>query len=421
MRAALVIAAHHIRRMVKNPGLLLLLLAIPMTISLIEYAAFGRTAAAGKLPPIKVLMLDEDDTFASQAVPQLFTGGPIKDQFDVGSVKSLDEAKPYFRRGEASAVVRVPKGFQDALLDGRDAEVTIYRNPSQSFAPDIAESVLEMGAVVGNGLYLRAKEPLSRIRTLIDEDREPTTDEIAAISVGFFLAGKRLGRLEGLDDVEVKVKRAGDEKAAEAKRGIDTSDFFATIFPGLTLFSLLFVSQALVFRLLRDRVRGIQRRLMMVTSSAPSVLAGSVLYLVAGLLAILLFLSLVGSIVFRIHLREPVAMLAIGLGFAVFAAGLLLAIGAASRDDKGAAAISSVVIIVLSLVGGSMMPVEILPGFLKTTAMALPNGASQFGLTQILVHKKGLADVSAQIGLVWMWAVATLGAAVWFEGRRLRQ
>jgi ABC-type uncharacterized transport system permease subunit len=66
------------------------------------------------------------------------------------------------------------------------------------------------------------------------------------------------------------------------------------------------------------------------------------------------------------------------------------------------------------------MPVEILPGFLKMFAMVLPNGASQYGLTQVLVHKKGLADVLGQVGVVWGWAVVTLGAAVWFEARRMK-
>ena len=51
MSPSLIIARHHLRRVVRKPGLILLLLAIPLTLSLIEYGAFGQTAAAGKLPP----------------------------------------------------------------------------------------------------------------------------------------------------------------------------------------------------------------------------------------------------------------------------------------------------------------------------------------------------------------------------------
>src|SRR5262249_25261709 len=82
VRAALVIAAHHLKRLVRSPGRVALFLAIPVTIAAIEYAAFGRTAAQGKLPPIPVLVLDEDKTFAANAVPQVFAGGPVKEFFE---------------------------------------------------------------------------------------------------------------------------------------------------------------------------------------------------------------------------------------------------------------------------------------------------------------------------------------------------
>ena len=92
MPAAFTIAAHHIRRVIRNPGLILLLLAIPLTLAVIEYAAFGRTAAAGTLPPATVLFLDEDDTFVSSALPQVFSGGPAKDFFELSQVPDKAEA-----------------------------------------------------------------------------------------------------------------------------------------------------------------------------------------------------------------------------------------------------------------------------------------------------------------------------------------
>ena len=64
------IAAHHLRRVARRPGLVLLLLAVPFTLSVIEYAAFGPMATRGALPQVTVLLLDEDDSLASRALPQ---------------------------------------------------------------------------------------------------------------------------------------------------------------------------------------------------------------------------------------------------------------------------------------------------------------------------------------------------------------
>src|SRR5260370_40229985 len=72
---ALIIARHHLVRLIRSPGLIVILAAIPITLALIDYAAFRATVASGKLPPVKVLLLVEDQTYLSRAAPRLFSAG----------------------------------------------------------------------------------------------------------------------------------------------------------------------------------------------------------------------------------------------------------------------------------------------------------------------------------------------------------
>jgi ABC-2 type transport system permease protein len=419
MRATLIIAAHQIRRVVRNPGLILLLLAIPLTLAVMEYAAFGRTAAEGKLPPTKVLFLDEDDTLASGFLPQVFSGGPAKDFFELAQVPSRDEAARMFKRGQASALIVVPKGFQDALLAGTRCELVFYPNPIQSIGPEIARSMLEMTTLIGNGLYAKAIEPIAQIKALFDEQRDPTAAEVATISQGFFEAGRRLGGLEALNDLKVNVQRPGE---AEARTGFgnDPKMFFAYVFPGLVVFALMFIAQSLAMRLLRDRMKGLQRRVVMAPVSPTSVVMGGVVYLVVGLLALMAALSAIGAVVFRIQLRDPVSLVALGLGFAVFAAGLHLLSGSLARSDRGAGFVGSVVVLVLSLLGGTFVPAETYPPFLRTVASLVPNGAAQQGFIDVLVHRVPLAELGGRLAVTWAWGLVTMALAVGFERRRLR-
>ncbi len=419
MKAVIAIALHHLKRTAKNPGLILLLLAIPVSIATIEYAAFGGTAASGKLPPIKVLFLDEDDSFVSRGVPQVFTGGPLADMFEIAPAADLQEAERQFRRNQASALVRIPKGFQAGVLSGDGASVDLYKNPTQTFSPDIVDSVLEMGTVLANGLYAEAREPIARIQALTDADAEPSTADVASIAVGFYLAGKRMGKLEGLQDMSVDVKRAGGAKSEGPSRGPKPGEFFAVVFPGLTLFSLMFISQALAVRLLRDRMRGLQRRLLLTPTSPGAIVAGGVAYLIAAMLVLLVVLAIIGSFIFRITLREPAALLLLGVGFAVFTSGLQLAIAASAKNDQIAQTISGIVIIVLSLAGGTFVNPELLPSFLRTIADVVPNGAAQQGLVDVLSHGKSLPAIIGAAGTVWLWAAAVLGWAIFAERRGL--
>ena len=413
---ALVIARHHLFRIVRSPGLIVILLAIPLTLAGIEYAAFGPTVAAGKLPPITVLVLDQDRSFVSGAVPGLFTsGGPLKDMFETLAVPDRATARRLFQKNEAAALVIVPAGFQQALLDGRHAELQFAPNPLQTYSPQIAESVLSMVTLIGNGLYKQAAGPVQRINTMRKEGRDPTSGDIADIARGFFEAGRRVSGLNAISRMSVTSVRPTGERQGI---GATPQSFFAFIFPGLVIFGVMFISQSLALRLLRDRMRGVERRIAMTPVSAVTRLAGSFLFMIVGLFVILMMLMLVGAAIFRIELRHPLALLLIGAGFSVFAAGMHLAIIGLAKDDRSASFIGSGLVMLLSLLGGSFVPAEQFPPLLRGVAFTMPNGAAQQAFVDILAHGRTLAETAGRVIATWVWAVATLAIAAAFTRKK---
>lgn len=416
--SALIVAAHHLRRLARNPVLILLLLAIPVTLAVIEYGAFGSGVASGRLPPARVLVLDDDQSLVSRMLPQVFAGAGLKDFFEVASVADRTAARRQFERNQAAALIIVPKGFQQAVLAGEPARLGLAKNPIQTFAPDMAEGVLEVGVMIGNSLYAEARQPIERIRAMQQASRVATNDEFAEISRGFFDAGQRLARLELLGTINVTIARPGASRTS--RLGADPGAFFAYVFPGLMIFALLFLSQALAGRLLRDRLRGLQRRLATTPTSRTAVLLGSIVYLLAGLGIALALLVGLGAVLFRIPLRHPGSLLLLGGGFCVFAAGLQFLVMAAARSERVAAFVSTVLILVLSLAGGSFVPVELYPEWLQQVAFLVPNGAAQQGLIDTLVHGRSLAQIAGRIGTLWLWGTAVLAAAVLAERRRLQ-
>ncbi|HYT74450.1 MAG TPA: ABC transporter permease, partial [Vicinamibacterales bacterium] len=244
---AFIIARYHLLRVFRNPGLILILLAIPVTLAVIEYAAFGPTVASGKLPPIKVLLLDEDTSFASALVPQMFTGGgPLKDMFETAAVPDRAAARELFQKNDASALIVVPRGFQDALLAGTRAELQFAPNPLQTFSPEIAAAVLDMTTTIGNGIYGQAAAPLQRINAARTAGQPLSSDDVAEISRGFFEAGQRLNGLKAVGNLTVTAVRPTGEREGP---GANPKAFFAFIFPGLVIFGVMFISQSLALRL----------------------------------------------------------------------------------------------------------------------------------------------------------------------------
>ena len=152
--------------------------------------------------------------------------------------------------------------------------------------------------------------------------------------------------------------------------------------------------------------------------SQASQIAGSFLFMAAGLVVILAVLMAVGAIVFRIELRNPVALLGFAAGFAIFASALHLMIIAIARNERSASFMGSGLIMLLSLLGGTFFPAEIMPPFLRSVAFVMPNGAAQQGFVEVLAHGRTLADVSARMLTTWGWAIGTLAIAVFATERK---
>ena len=77
------------------------------------------------------------------------------------------------------------------------------------------------------------------------------------------------------------------------------------------------------------------------------------------------------------------------------------------------------VLLLISLLGGTFMPAESYPAWLQRIAFVLPNGAAQQGLVDLLVHQRTLAGVAGRIGTTWAWGIVVLLGAVILERRRL--
>ena len=110
--------------------------------------------------------------------------------------------------------------------------------------------------MIGNGIYGQAAAPLQRINAARAAGRPMTADDTAEIARGFFEAARRLNGLTAVGNLTVTPVRPTGQTEGP---GADAKQFFAFIFPGLVIFGVMFISQSLALRLLRDRVRGVER------------------------------------------------------------------------------------------------------------------------------------------------------------------
>jgi ABC-2 type transport system permease protein len=184
-------------------------------------------------------------------------------------------------------------------------------------------------------------------------------------------------------------------------------------FSGMTLQYLLFWGMESGLLFLRERQRGIWRRLR----SCPVplwciVLSRGISTAGVALVQVLLTFAF-GAVVFGVSITgSPIGFfcLALAIGGLSAAAGMMVA--ALGGTESRARPICILVILIVSLLGGLWMPTFLLPGWTQELALALPTTWAMHALDGLTWQGMTFAGAFASVGMVWLFVLGLLGCAL---------
>lgn len=392
MRRLLLILGNDVRRHLKAPWVIVIFMAIPLLMTALIGVIFAPQNDSGELPPIRVLLVDLDKSLASKLILGSFDVDQMKKMFQVTVTDETDGARR-MKRGQASAMVVIPKGFTLDLLDAKPTTLRVVKNPSEQFLPDVVEEFMATMGVMLSGVVQAFSEEVRGLRAMFDGpvDRIPWD----RLGPEFGKAQKKVSAAaKYLDPLLIGLKDE-ETNAPGAKPQATMKDIFSIILPGMAFMFLLFIVQTLMRDILSEREDGKLRR-MMTTPLRPLelILARIASGWIMGL-AVLLIMVAFGTWVFRVTWGPfgPFLLLAVTASF--WTAAFFALFHALVRNRNQAGAIGAPIILAFSLFGGSMMNVEVMPKAFRAVGILTPNrwfidGAAlvregRFPLTSLIV------------------------------------
>src|SRR5262245_29614638 len=188
MRYLLVAAAKDIRRRLADPAAFAVWIGLPLLLGgLLSFINDDNAAP----PRATVLVVDEDETFSSGLLLTALERAPTMELQTV----SIDEGHRRIDDGDATALLVVPKGFEQAVLDASpasnppgdglksvpsSAELTLVTNPAQQILPNIVEETLE---IVVEGVFYAQQIFGPALRRIADSRSGPPSDvDVAAMA-----------------------------------------------------------------------------------------------------------------------------------------------------------------------------------------------------------------------------------------------
>lgn len=181
--------------------------------------------------------------------------------------------------------------------------------------------------------------------------------------------------------------------------------------PGLltiTAFSGSFFGVAYI--LVAEREQGILRRFWVTPATASTIVAASAVRSLCTVTASLMLQGLVAWMMLDVDFGAPLPVLAVVLAFGVWAfVPLGLIMGSSAKDMRSAPAIGNLIFFPMIFLSGAALPMEMLPGWLRTFGRMLPTTYLVEALDGVMVRGETLLQQAAPLAVLLVSGVVAFG------------
>ncbi len=356
-----------LRRHLRQPGAVLMQLAIPLFMSAIFGLVFQPSGKSAQLR-FTLLVADLDDSFASRFVKSAFSQDELGKTVSVQET-TLDEANYLMKKGKASALLVIPKGFGDKLVKGEAVALQVVKNPAETILPGIAVDIVKSLALMVDYGSRLLHGPLGSIQALQGTDRFPSETEWTGVSMGMRSVMEKVQHYVMPPVIGVTAKDFADPQKEKESQ----INFFALFFPGMAIMGMLFIAGQGLRDLAEETSSGRLRRIFAAPVGAGTVLGAKVANTFALTLLSFGAMSLVASLLFGMRSARPDLYFLVGVLTSAACTGIMALVYCLFPGGGRSEAMASVVVVVMCMLGGNFFPVDSLPEGFAYLARATAN------------------------------------------------
>jgi ABC-type transport system involved in multi-copper enzyme maturation permease subunit len=280
-----------------------------------------------------------------------------------------EEGLRRMNRGEASALLIVPKGFQTAYFRNQPVRLQLVENPAQRILPKIIEETLSI--VVDGGFYLQKMSPVP-LSGFAGAPPVVSDEGAAFLGIRFNRLARDLRKYLNPPLIDLKFNVVAENP--------QDRNVAALFLPAMLFMSLLFLANAHALDIWKEQAWGTMRRLAATPVSLGALLGGRLI----SLAVVLSGVALAGVAGMRWFAGVPVASVGLAAAWLVLSGAtfylLLATIVVRSSNQRTANVTGNLVVFPLALIGGSFFPFEMMPDWMASIGRLTPNGwaISQF-------------------------------------------
>ncbi len=395
----------------------------PLLIAVFFGVMFGGNGAGEQASAIAMAVVDEDRTEGSQKFIERLQAGP---EFEI-TLTDRDQAFELVKRRKAVAYVVLEPGFGEAsrtVFWGEPPRAKLGIDPSRGAEAAMVEGILMKYASEGMGDFLSdqdaQRDNLRRARETLDEDEGVSPEVRANLGRLFedldrFMAeeaaytdtsGDTRSGMGGFQPIEVE----RTDVAIETSRGPRSA--YAITFPQGVIWGIIGAAAGFAVSIVTERTRGTLFRLQTAPISRTYVLGGKALACFISIVAMSVFLYTLAFFVFRLR---PASLPLLGLAIvssAVAFVGIMMLLAVSGRTEQAVAGVGWAVLIVMSMLGGGMIPLFFMPTWMRAIGTASPVKWSILAMEGAVWRQFSLSEMLMPCGILLAVGIACFAIGV---------
>ncbi|NNK91062.1 MAG: ABC transporter permease [Acidimicrobiia bacterium] len=348
MGAAFTIGMKDLRQRLRDRSAWIIAVIVPLGLAFILNATIGGAAGSeGGGFLTEILVVDDDGGEVSAAFLDILDDLEADEIVSVETATSAADAQSRVQDGFPSAIV-IPESFTAAAQQGSPATITVYTNPDEQIASQVALALAQGFAAEINTVQL------SVASVFVGEGTDPDPVRIPGL-VAAAQGGTPLATVAGIET---------------EGEGFDLATYFAI---GMAVFFVFFTVQFGVLGLIEERDQGTMARLLAAPIPRAAIVGGKLIAaFVLGLVSMLV-LWIASSLVMGAEWGNPVGVIVLIVAGVIAAMGVTALVAAFARTAEQAGGYAAIVAVVLGLLGGTFFPVSQASGFFSLVSKIAPH------------------------------------------------
>jgi len=429
MREIIAMAVKDLRLLIRDKAGLFFTLFFPLIVAVMFGTIFGGGGGSGST--MSIVVVDEDGTDGSRVfIAALDSASEIRIE-----QTNREVATDLVRRGKRVAFVVLREGFGEAyerVFWGDPPTVELGVDPARKAEAAMLQGILmKYGAERIRNVFSNPgaqRDQIERARTFLS-DSTGLPPEVRTNLQQLFGAWENL-----VDQSETASGAEGGEEDESGFQGLEPirieqaevtvikkgpRNSYEITFPQGVIWGLIGIAAAFGLSIVTERTRGTLVRLQMAPIRRSSIMAGKAVACFMTTIAISIGLFVFGMIVFGIQPGSlPLLILAI-LSSSFAFVGIMMLSSVLGKTEQAASGISWAVLLVMSMLGGGMVPLVVMPSWMQTIGVLSPVKwsilAMEGALWRQFTFSEMLMPCSVLIGVGLVFFVVGVRAFHWSQ------